>query len=378
VALLSDSIATLPIVTYQKSNTGKGTIPSPPLIDDPWPEGSQADWISQVVMSMAVRGKFYGLITARDDSGYPTMIKPYHPDSVTSRRDLNGVRQYWYDGKAVPTVNVLHIPNILMPGAYIGLNPVEYARQSWGIAAAAAKYGGQFFANSATPSGLIEVGEDLSPEETLELARAWKESHGGLGNAGLPAVLTGGATFKPLSLNPDDAQFIATRQYEDTQIMGFFRIPPHMMGAVDRSPQATDIESVEMAFVTNTLMPYLVKIESRLSRLLPQGIEAKFDVSARLRANMQARFTNYTLGVNNGVISVNEARKMEGLDPIGADGDEFWRPLNFAPVSQIMSGQVSFNPANGGQGGGLDQHPDGGGTPPNPPNNPKAPVAGSP
>jgi len=357
VSILSDSVSTLPLRTYKTGDVSK-TIQNPPvLIDNPWPEGTMQDWLSQVMFSLAMRGNFYGQIVDRDKNGYATMIRPLHPDQVTARR-VQGRRAYWFDGVRQNTDDVLHIPNILSPGAFIGINPVEYMRQSWALMLAAEKYGAGFFQNSALPQGVIEVGEDLTEEEAIELARAWKMSHGGLGNAGMPAVLTGGATFKVLSLKPEDTMFLATKSFQREEIAAFFRIPAHLMGQQDRtSSWGTGVEQMEIGFVINTLRPYLNKIESYLSRLLPPQIQTRFDIRGRLRGDQGQRFAGYTMAVNNGYMNLDEIRDLEDLAPLpNGQGQTYWRPLNMGPIEKIMDGSLVPS-GSGGMGGGQDQAP---------------------
>lgn len=357
VSILSDAVSTLPLRSYKRGDPSRTVVDSPLLVSDPWPEGTLQDWISQIMFSLALRGNFYGMIADRDNKGYATMVRPLHPDQVSARR-INGQRAYWVDNKRVDTADVLHIPNILPPGSFIGINPVEYMRQSWALALAAEKYGSQFFQNSALPQGVIEVGEDLSEEETLELARGWKMAHGGLGNAGMPAVLTGGATFRTLSLKPEDVQFLNTKAYQREDIAAFFRIPAHLMGQQDRtSSWGTGVEQMEIGFVINTLQPYITKIESYLSRLLPQSVKVEFDLTGRLRGDQGARFAAYTMAINNGYMNIDEARMRENLPPLpNGNGQEFWRPLNEGPISKIMDGTLVPS-GSGGQGGGQDQSP---------------------
>ena len=357
VSILTDSVSTLPLRSYKRGDISRTVQDSPLLVSDPWPEGTLQDWISQVMFSLALRGNFYGQIVDRDKKGYATMVRPLHPDQVMARR-VKGFRTYWVDGSRIDTNDMLHIPNILSPGSFIGLNPVEYMRQSWALALAAEKYGSQFFQNSALPQGVIEVGEDMTEEETLEMARAWKMGHGGLGNAGMPAVLTAGATFKVLSLKPEDVQFLATKAYQRQEIAAMFRIPAHLMGQVDRTTSyGTGIEQMELGYVINTLRPYLTKIESYLTRLLPGSIEVQFDLRGRLRGDQQQRFNAYTMAINNGYMNLDEARSNEDLPPLpDGNGQEFWRPLNVGPISKIMDGSL-VPTGGGGQGGGVDQSP---------------------
>ena len=358
VAILADSVATLPLLTYRRGKRQNGPVDSPPLVADPWPEGTSQDWLSQVMVSLALRGNFFGLIVARDDAGYPTMVQPLHPDSVMARRGQDGKRQYWVLGASKPTADIIHIPNILMPGSFVGLNPLEYMRQSWGLAGAQTRYMGQWYANSANPTGVIEVGEDLTEDETLELARSWKMTHGGLQGAGLPAVLTGGATWKSIQLSPGDQNFIAGRDFERSEIAAFFRIPAHLMGQQDRtSSWGTGVEQMELGFVINTLRPYLSKLEQYLTRLTPPRYEVLFDLSARLRGDTGQRYTNYATAINNGFMNMDEARAREDMTPLpNGDGQHFWRPLNFAPVDKVLDGTII--PGGGGTGGGTTQGSD--------------------
>jgi HK97 family phage portal protein len=260
VAILADSVSTLPLVGRKrtKDRTKKILDPAPTVIDNPWPEGTLQDFLTQVMVSLALRGNSFNRVTERDVRGYPTGLMPLHPDSVIARRDpKTGQRIYRVQGSLVRSAenidqnDMVHIPALLVPGSFIGLNPVEYMRSSWALAAAAERYGGQFFANSANPSGIISVEEDMSPEEARELKRDWQQMHGGISNAQYPAVLTGGAVWHQISITPDDAQFLQTRDFQRHEIASFFRIPEHMLGFQDRTsswgclPAETQVFTVE-------------------------------------------------------------------------------------------------------------------------------------
>jgi HK97 family phage portal protein len=357
IRILCNAVSTLPLNAYKRTNDKTRKVVDSELLADPWPEGTLQDWLTQVVASMALRGNFYGTIEHRDDRGYATMIRPWHPDDVVARRDASGQRVYRFKGVPRATSDVLHIPHLLVPGAFIGLNPIEYMRQSWGLAAAAEKYGGQFFANSANPSGVLEVEGSLSPEKTRALARSWRTAHQGLGNALTPAVLTDGVTFKQLSIAPNDAQFLQTRQFQKTEIASvFFGVPPTMVGDSDPATRGQSPEDLEMQFVTNTLMGWLTRIENPLTKLLPRNQYCKFDVSVRLRGDTLARFTAYQYAINGGWMNNDEIRDREDQPamPNGL-GQVFWRPINFAPAQKIIDAPLpgSGTGASGGPGGGA-------------------------
>ena len=363
IAILADAVATLPLNAYKrtKDRTKRPIDPLPPLVSNPWPEGTLQDFLTQVMVSLCLRGNFFGRIVDRDFYGTPTVVQPLHPDNVTARRDpKSGLRVYRVMGQPVPTADMLHIPAILVPGSFIGLNPVEYMRRPFALASAAEQYGSQFFSNSANPSGIVSVEEDLTPEQARELKRDWQQMHAGLANAQYPAVLSGGAKWTQIAINPDDAQFLQTRDFQRHEIASFFRIPEHMLGFQDRtSSWGQGIEQMEIGFVINTLRGWLSRIEAPLSNLLPRTQVCKFDLRGRLRGDTLQRFQAYTLALNGRFMCPDEVRELEDLPEIpNGLGKSFWGPLNFAPIDQILSGKVVPG-GSGGQGGGIDQHPDG-------------------
>jgi len=370
ISLLSDGISTLPLQGLKKTKDRSKKLldPTPPLIDNPWPEGTRQDFFTQVMVSLLLRGNFYGQIVDRDSGGYATMIMPIHPDRIMARRDTNtGKRTYKASGQPIPLDDMVHIPALLVPGSFIGLNPVEYQRSPWALAAATERYGSQFFANSANPSGVIEVPGTLAPEEALEMAREWKMMHGGLGMASQPAIFTDGATWKTISVAPDDAQFLQTRQFQQQQIISWFRIPPHKIGVTDRSPGPTLTEELEMMYVQDALLPWAVRIEQYFSDLLRPSQTCKFDFASRLRGNTLARAQAAQIWANIGENTLDELRALEDREPLpNGLGNVIARPANMAYWDVATGKQIASPSANVGavNPGGLG---DGGGDPNNAP-----------
>ena len=361
IAILSDAVSTLPLNTLVKTTDHSKVVvdPEPPLITNPWPDGTRITWLSQVMYSLLLRGNCYGVIASRDDMGYPTVIQLVHPDTVTARRNPDtGNREYRINGRLMPTANIMHIPALTPTGGFIGLNPVEYMRGSWGLASATEKYGGAFFSNGANPSGVLEYPGDLSENETLELKRAWQVQHQGVSMAQAPAVLTGGLTWRQISINPDDAQFLATRGYQSAEIAAFFRIPEHLaLGSADRTTSyGVGIESMELQFVTYTLGPWLSRIEAQLSEYLPPAYTVQFDLSQRVRGPSIERAQRHTLERNGGWKNIDEIRAEENLPPLeDGKGQDFWSPLNFAPVDSPVFQDPTIK--SGGPGGGIENSP---------------------
>jgi hypothetical protein len=131
----------------------------------------------------------------------------------------------------------------------------------------------------------------------------------------------------------DDAQFLATRQFQQLDIAAFFRVPIHRLGVVDRTTSLAGLEQLETSYLTGTLRPYLERIESYLSRQLPANLICKFDLSGRLRGDTSQRYAAYVQGWQTGFLNQDEIRAMEDLPPMpNGLGQTYYGPLNFAPL----------------------------------------------
>jgi HK97 family phage portal protein len=335
--LLADEVASLPLYESTGDSIGnRKRVPLEPVLEDPYsqPGFSRYDWWAAAQMSIDLRGNFFGLVVDRDKRMYPTQIQPWHPDKVRVQRLTNGEIEYRYGGTTVDIDDVFHVRGYSMPGQLVGMNPIEVLRNTFGMARAADLYGGAFFANSAFPSGVITVEEDLGEEETLNLLRSWVQAHQGIGQAHLPAVLTGGAEFHALSLAPEDAQFIESRQLGRSEVQMIFRIPPHMTGDVDKTTSwGTGVEEQELGFTIHTLAGKLARWKQAFEAIMPPGRRLGFDMSHRLRGSTLQRFQAYTLARNGGWMNVDDIRAKEDEAPLPDGlGQTYLQPLNFTPL----------------------------------------------
>jgi HK97 family phage prohead protease len=165
---------------------------------------------------------------------------------------------------------------------------------------------------------VIETDDDLDTQEVADLAQNWIAAHGGVNKAHLPAVLTGGAKFSPISINPRDSQFLESRQYSASTISGMvFRVPPHMIGIVDRTTSwGKGIEQQERGFVTNTLGGYIGRLEEAIDALHPGDEYCRLNLSQRLRGDKLTRSQAHALDLAAGWISLDEVRAEEDMAPI--------------------------------------------------------------
>jgi HK97 family phage portal protein len=334
VSLLADMSSTLPIDAYRilPDGTRQCIDPAPPMLTSPARFMSKISWLHAVVASMALRGNAYALIV-RNAAGTITELPLVHPDDVELRP--NGTSYSWIvRGQSVSNYDLLHIPLFTLPSSPVGLSPIAYHAEAIGGALAVEEYGNRFFGDSATPSGVLETDTMLTPEQAETLAATWSARQGHRRRK--PAVLQGGLKWRPITIAPEEAQFIETRKLNARDISGkVYRVPPHMLGDVDGSTSwGTGIEQQTLGFVKFTLMPYLARIEEALSNLLPRTTYVKFNVDGLLRGDAASRSLLYASALEHGWMSPNEVRELEDLPPIH-DGDMYFFPLNYGTLDQI-------------------------------------------
>jgi HK97 family phage portal protein len=340
VGVIADAIATLPWERWNTPDAAKRRrLALTQLLTKPYVEISRMDWLTQYAMSMCLRGQFFGDIVERDQDFNPAQIKPMSPGAVRVRRDAKGFPEYRFNNQVVPVDRVFHVRNLSLPGSLEGLNPIEYLRLAVNKARMQDQYGASYFSNSANPEGVIETEDDLDPDEVLALAMQWIATHGGPGKAHLPAVLTGGAKFNPISINPKDSQFLESMQYSASAISGMiFRVPPHMIGIVDRSTSwGTGIEQQESGFVRNTLGRYIGAMDEAMTEAAPGGNYVRFDLDERLRGDKLARSQAHALDLAAGWMNADEVRDSEDMAPMpDGQGKFFHTPINSELLAQAL------------------------------------------
>lgn len=365
IRVLTDAVSTIPLRSYRGVGAKKEMIPLSGLLRRPSVEISRIDWFVQATMSLGLRGNLYGNIIERDARLFPAQIQLVHPDHAQVRRVTSGPDkgrpEYRFNGQAVPIDDVFHLRYLSVPGSLVGLNPIQALRLGFGIAHATDSYGAGFFENSANPSGILSVPGDLSDDETLAMAMAWKEAHGGVNKAHLPAILTGGTKWEQISIAPDDAQFIQTRQFSQAEMAMIFGIPVHWIGVPDRSPTATGVEDQERMFNNLTLNGYLRRFEEAFSdpAVSPGGQYVEFDLDERLKGDFLTRMQGYTLARNASIMTSDECRDKEGMAPLpDGIGENILLPMNMAAIGPDGKPVVLMAPKPV-QNGGEPQPPTG-------------------
>lgn len=212
---------------------------------------------------------------------------------------------------------VLHIPGLGFDGL-IGYSPIALAKNAVGMTLACEEYGASFFGNGANPGGVLEHPGIL--KDPGKVRDSWNAVYQGTRNAHKVAVLEEGMSYKQIGIPPEEAQFLETRKFQINEIARLFRIPPHMVGDLEKS-SFSNIEQQSLEFVKYTLDPWVVRFEQALKKslLLPEEKKThfiKFNVDGLLRGDYQSRMNGYAIGRQNGWLSTNDIRELEELNPI--------------------------------------------------------------
>ena len=256
-------------------------------------------------------------------------LYPLLPNKMDVSRDNSGRLYYTYTRNSdepngrqkfeqvvLPREDVLHIPGLGFDGL-IGYSPIAMAKNAIGIAIATEEYGATFFVNGATTGGILEHPGIVKDPERLR--QSWKAQFSGKNNHSL-AVLEEGMTFKQMAIPPNEAQFLETRKFQINEIARIFRVPPHMVGDLEKS-SFSNIEQQSLDFVMYTLNPWIVRWEQAMQQalLLPAEkgrLSFRFNVDGLLRGDYQSRMNGYAVARQNGWMSANDIRELENMNPI--------------------------------------------------------------
>ena len=373
VRILSEAVAGLPLHFYRYTEDGgKEKAAGHPLYfllhDEPNPEMTSFVFRETLMTHLLLWGNAYAQII-RNGRGEVIALYPLMPDRMSVERDGSGQLYYEYTlgvddaptvkGSTVvlPPSEVLHIPGLGFDGL-VGYSPIAMAKNAIGMAIACEEYGAKFFANGAQPSGVLEHPGTI--KDPARVRESWQSTFGGSHNANKVAVLEEGMKYTPISISPEQAQFLETRKFQINEIARIFRVPPHMVGDLDKS-SFSNIEQQSLEFVKYTLDPWVSRWEQSMSRSLLTAEEkkeyfVKFNVDGLLRGDYQSRMNGYAVGRQNGWMSANDIRELETLDRIPEElgGDLYLVNGNMMKLEDAGLGYGVGIPAGGTEdGGGL-------------------------
>ena len=341
IRLLSESVSSLPISVYRKENNGDKVEDVNNRIYNlikfkPNNFQNKITFFEYVMYSVLTDGNSYVQIV-RDNSANPVQLIPLNPDYVNIFIKENELFYQMDGGSVLDSADVLHIKLITDDGIE-GLSPIDQCAKAINWNLSIEEFGSTFFKNGAKPSSVLSTDRALSETAIERLKNSFNSSYAKLKSSNSTIILEEGLSFKPISISPEQAQFLASRQFGIEEIARIFNIPPHMLKDLSKS-SFNNIEMQSQEYVTYTLMPYLTRIEQEINLKLFRTNElgktfVEFNVNGLLRGDVKTRNEAYKTAIQNGYMSINEVRQKENLNSIEG-GDQHFIQMNMTTIENV-------------------------------------------
>jgi HK97 family phage portal protein len=357
VRILSETVASLPAITYRRNGDGgKERATTHPLYsilhDEPNPRMTALVFFETLMAHLLTWGNAYCEIEY-DGRGRVKALWPLLPSQTWLREADDG--EIWYHTEiprtkqqvALPAWRVLHVPGLGFDGLS-GYSVIRMNREAVGLTIATERYGAGFFGSGAKPGGVLEHPGSLSEPAQARLRESWNKMHSGLENAHRIAILEEGMKYSQIGLPPEDSQFLQTRQFQLTEVARMFRVPPHLLADLSKAT-FSNIEHQSIDFVVHTIRPWLVRWEQEIRRKLFSETDKKnyfveFLVDGLLRGDIKSRYESYQIGRQNGWLNADDIRGLENLNPIeGGAGKIYMVNAAMVPIEQAGEGGDSNN-----------------------------------
>ena len=345
--VVTESTMILPWGVFETLDDGRRQAPENPvdslLRRQPNPEMPAYSFKSTILGHALLKGNGYAEIE-RTRGGVPIALWLLDPGRVTPERDSQN--RFYYKVRndrgsevSIPADDMFHLRGPSYDGL-VGLSVIACARDSVSAAQAAERYGATFFGNGAVPGGIIQHAVDSKltrmTGDTLDnFYKSWEERLKGSGKNSKVMYLDPGLTYKQISIEPDDAQFIETRKLSVPDICRWFRVPPHKVMDLEKAT-FSNIEQQSKEFVEDAIVPWVKRLEEEANlKLLDGNFYSKFSVQALLRGDSQARGEYYQKMLDRGVFTINDVLRMEDMNGIGENGDVRMVPLNMTTLERL-------------------------------------------
>lgn len=360
IKILSEDVATLPLFLYKKLEKGKIKAENHSLYEilnsQPNEEMLSINLLEMLMVNILLWGNAY-IHKIYNKAGEIIELWPLYSKYMEIKRDKNNNLFYRYtepgNEKDFNKDNLINITGLTMDGI-TGLSILKYARESLGLTMATEKFGSAFFGNGTKPSGVLELPDNGRCKDKDAVRAEWNKLYQGVENSNRIAILDYGMKYKPVGIPPEDAQFLQTRQYQIPEICRWFRMPPHKVADLSNAT-FSNIEHQGIEYVSNTLRPWLVRIEKTLSRGLLNQKEKKkffiqFNVDALLRGDFTTRMEGYAKARQNGWLNADDIREFEDMNPMpdGAGGEKYLVNGNMVPIDEATNKKGGDN-INGNQ-----------------------------
>lgn len=329
VTLIADSVASMPLRTFDGLSSKPVEIDTPEWLRRPNERQTQFGWLSELVASMALHGNAFVSVT-RDRRGQVLALANLHPLAVMVVRDPNsGELHFQSGGVDYSRDDIIHIPWVTVPQRVLGLSPLELQRTTLGLALAMERHLSQFYGEGGTPSSVLETDQTLSVDTATRLQEAWSTNNWRHRKV---AVLPGGMRWRPITVSASDMEMQASREHQVREIARAFRVPPYKVGAQGDRSTYQNLESAELDWVRTGLIGWTERISQALSGLLPVGQYVEFDPSRLVKPDRRTELQGHQTAIQSGIMTPNEARAELGLPPYEG-GDQFFMALPGAPMA---------------------------------------------
>lgn len=360
---ISTDVGNLPWRVYQREANGVrrevGDHPINRLMWAPIPDGGKSPLeggsckprVVQAWQAHAL-GQGNGYLEVRRNPGTGELLELRLLDPGTTapyRRSSDGGLYYRSGDRTLFPENVLHLAGLGFDGLR-GYSVARYASGTIGLGQAAEMYGSRFFGSGGQPAGVLKTPLKLGDAAVANLRESWAAIHAGPQNSGRLAILEQGLEYAPISIPPEDAQFLQTRQFQIVEVARWFRIPPHKLGDYSQMQLASaGVEAANLDYLTTTLDPWCTRIEHEAAAKLltaeerAAGYYLEHVLAQLLRADLRGRAEYNRQALTSGWETRNEVRAREGLNPIDG-GDEIFVPANYVPLRLALQGQAAQAP----------------------------------
>lgn len=355
IRILAETLAMLPLQFYQKQERGRRPAPEfyldQLLSESPNREMTSFEFRETLMGHLGGWGNAFAEIEW-NGAGRVQALWPLPPNRVQLYRNDKGELIYEVrltkpdkQGRMKHELKAFQVWHLRGLGAngLVGYSPIAIFRQSLGLTKALEKFGSKFFNNGAAPGVVLTHPGTLDAEVHKRLKTSWDESHRGLDESHRVAILEEGMSIVKIGIPPEDAQFLATRKFQLSEIARMYRMQPHKIGDLEHAT-FSNIEHMAIEHVVDTMLPWLVRWEasSKRSLMLPSerqaGFYPKFNANGLLRGDTVSRFQAYAQARQWGWLSANDVRELEDLNPIEG-GDIYMMPLNMVPVGEVGGSQ---------------------------------------
>ena len=370
VRVIAETIASLPFSVFEQTDEGSQKAVQHPLYhiihDEPNPEMTSFIWRETTLTHLLLWGNSFSQIL-RNGRGKITGLYPLLPDHMeVDRDDKTGILTYTYTTTKGTVVrlrpeDVLHIPGLGFDGI-MGYSPIAMEKNAIGLGIAAEEYGSKFFSNGARPSGILTHPNTV--KDPKRLRESWNSAYGGSSNANRVAILEEGMSFTPLSVPNNEAQFLETRKFQVNEICRIYRVPPHLIGDLEHAT-FSNIEHMSIDFAVHTIRPWLVRIEQAANKALFSEQEkgrfyVQFNIYGLMRGDYKSRMEGYSIGMQNGIFSVNDVRALENMNPIPDEegGNLHFLNGNMVPIRRTLESPEPEPSPEPPPDAGNDESPD--------------------